>query len=141
MTHDRTLLARLTVHSVSPEMVVNFYSDGVEYLDDFTPWQDEAQREDALASFTDNSACTFERFDDAAQQRDTSEHSVLADFIANNYCADAIELAPLFVIFAAKRFAEAVGVEAARDALDELNALRERHGKMPACGRYGTPLF
>lgn len=65
----------------------------------------------------------------------------IAKIMAEVYDAGPIRSDSSVVEWAALRYAEIAGVEAAKTALAELNRERERMGSMPCYVPYGSPLY
>jgi hypothetical protein len=65
----------------------------------------------------------------------------IARTLVDVYGVTALYADPIHIEWAASRFAETSGVDAAAKALREINRIRETLGKQPSFPRYGTPLF
>lgn len=69
------------------------------------------------------------------------QNNCVADIITNDYDVGVIKCSPTTVIWAAERAVGMVGRDEAKRQLAEVNAYRERYGRMPAYPDYGSLLF
>lgn len=61
----------------------------------------------------------------------------IEDILSEVYGVGVLHASPITIIWAAERLT----VEYGKEELKRVNALREKHGKVPACPAYGSRLF